>query len=650
MSLLDDLIKSKTIKSYLKYVNIIEENSDEIRLLDVLKNESISMTLNEKDYLVKKIFELDDNYPLNLFTDNKYFKYNELEFFNSNDGDVNNSIFSKINYTSSILGKYKLINILTNPKTNGKILNQRKKLIEKCSRSNLKERCSKISELEGDVLWFFKEKPEEINNMLSMIYFDNFWNKWFNDNQLILNIYFNFKLIIIPLYGLLFPVIIIILPYIILKNILKMDVSFSLYWKIIKKIYFTGTGITTVFSNFSKLFNFENKKEKTFTEQIVNVVIQFFTYLSKSNFGVIIYYLFTGISYIYGLYTTLDYSYSYLKIIKFFNEKINKVVEFIYEIKEIYKEFKYFDNDEIKEKFEGKLDSKDIENLLDIDYKKEVSYLFSDKGCVLKNFYFIQKNYKELKVYLDYYSYIDAWSSVSYLYKEKNLSLPIFVKHNKPYIKLEQFNNIGIDNSVKNDIVMKDKNLIITGPNASGKSTFLKSMITNIILGQTICVSSSDKFILTPFKHINTYLNIPDCQGKESLFQAEMNRCYNQIELLKKTKKNAFVFTIMDEIFVSTNYQEGVSGAYAISKKMGTFDNSLCIVSTHFPILCKVFDNTPKFKNYYFSIEENNKKTYKIKEGFSKQHMALELLNRKGFDKDIIQNSKKMFNYLKKKI
>ena len=82
----------------------------------------------------------------------------------------------------------------------------------------------------------------------------------------------------------------------------------------------------------------------------------------------------------------------------------------------------------------------------------------------------------------------------------------------------------------------------------------------------------------------------------------------------------------MDEIFVSTNYQEGVSGAYAISKKMGSFDNSLCIVSTHFPILCKVFDNTPKFKNYYFSIEENNKKTY------------------------IIQNSKKMFNYLNKKI
>ena len=58
MSLLDDLIKSKRIKSYLKYVNIIEENSDEIRLLDVLKNESKSMTLNEKDYLVKKIFEL----------------------------------------------------------------------------------------------------------------------------------------------------------------------------------------------------------------------------------------------------------------------------------------------------------------------------------------------------------------------------------------------------------------------------------------------------------------------------------------------------------------------------------------------------------------------------------------------------------------
>ena len=166
MSLLDDIIKSNRIKSYLKYINLINDTDDDARLLNVLKNESQKMNLNEKEFLVKKILDLDDKYPLNLFKNTNFFKYNELEFFNSNDGDVNNSIFSKINKTTSILGKYKLMNILTNPITNKKKLNQRQQLILKCS--SLKEKCKKISKLEGEVLWFFKEKPEEINNMLDM--------------------------------------------------------------------------------------------------------------------------------------------------------------------------------------------------------------------------------------------------------------------------------------------------------------------------------------------------------------------------------------------------------------------------------------------------------------------------------------------------
>ncbi len=64
MSLLDDIIKSKTIKSYLKYYNFINENDDETKLLNILKNESQSMNLNEKEYLVKKIWDLDENYPI----------------------------------------------------------------------------------------------------------------------------------------------------------------------------------------------------------------------------------------------------------------------------------------------------------------------------------------------------------------------------------------------------------------------------------------------------------------------------------------------------------------------------------------------------------------------------------------------------------
>ena len=69
-------------------------------------------------------------------------------------------------------------------------------------------------------------------------------------------------------------------------------------------------------------------------------------------------------------------------------------------------------------------------------------------------------------------------------------------------------------------------NVVITGPNAAGKSTFIKALSLSILFSQTICIVPASNFVLTPFTLINTYLNIPDCKGKESLFEAEMNRVF----------------------------------------------------------------------------------------------------------------------------
>jgi DNA mismatch repair ATPase MutS len=51
---------------------------------------------------------------------------------------------------------------------------------------------------------------------------------------------------------------------------------------------------------------------------------------------------------------------------------------------------------------------------------------------------------------------------------------------------------------VKNSIQMKN-NLLITGPNAAGKSTFIKSVIINILLSQTIGINSCSYFEMSSF-------------------------------------------------------------------------------------------------------------------------------------------------------
>ena len=191
---------------------------------------------------------------------------------------------------------------------------------------------------------------------------------------------------------------------------------------------------------------------------------------------------------------------------------------------------------------------------------------------------------------------------------------------------------------------------VITGPNAGGKSTFIKAIIISILFSQTITLSPSKNITLTPFELLSTYLNIPDCKGKESLFEAEMNRSLTYINRLKiLDKKNKFSIVVMDEIFNSTNPEEGISGAYAICKKMSSFQNNISIITTHFNYLTKL--NKHGFENYKIKINKINNKIiypYKLQKGISDQFIALELLKQKGFDSEIISESNKIYKKIRK--
>ena len=181
--------------------------------------------------------------------------------------------------------------------------------------------------------------------------------------------------------------------------------------------------------------------------------------------------------------------------------------------------------------------------------------------------------------------------------------------------------------------------MIITGPNMGGKSTFIKSLILSILFSQTLGISFSKEITFTPFDYIQTYLNIPDCKRKESLFEAEMNRAYKYINYLNEKDNNQFSFIIIDEIFSSTNPREGLSGAYAIADKLGDYKNNISIITTHYSELA-LLEKYGKYKNYKIPIERDISNNiiypYKIKRGISQQYIALELLQNKGFDNDII--------------
>jgi DNA mismatch repair protein MutS len=184
-------------------------------------------------------------------------------------------------------------------------------------------------------------------------------------------------------------------------------------------------------------------------------------------------------------------------------------------------------------------------------------------------------------------------------------------------------------------------NAIITGPNAGGKSTFIKSLLINILFAQTTTICLASEFKLCPFDIINSQINVPDNKGHASLFEAEMYRCKNNLDLLKQHPEKKTLI-VLDEMFSSTNPVEGIAGAFAIAKRLAHTDNCLLIFTTHFTYLTKLAKATGRFINFKMNVKYEQQGMiypYKLEQGISKQYIALELLEKNGFDQDIINDA-----------
>jgi len=182
---------------------------------------------------------------------------------------------------------------------------------------------------------------------------------------------------------------------------------------------------------------------------------------------------------------------------------------------------------------------------------------------------------------------------------------------------------------------------IITGPNAGGKSTFVKSVLVNVLLAQTLGVAAARRFAVTPFSRVSSQMNVPDCKGRESLFEAEMNRCKAKLDMIEDVG-GGHVLLALDEVFSSTEPTEGQAGAYAVARAIVSCPRVVCLLTTHYRGLCELADEED-VDNYRMPIERGADGTitfpYRLEKGVSDQHIALELLRRKGFDAAIVDTA-----------
>ena len=181
-----------------------------------------------------------------------------------------------------------------------------------------------------------------------------------------------------------------------------------------------------------------------------------------------------------------------------------------------------------------------------------------------------------------------------------------------------------IKKPVKNTYTLN--NMVVTGPNASGKTTFLKMTLINVLLSQQFGRGFYKSATICPYETFACYVNIPDTCGRDSLFQAEARRCKEIIDA-DKSKRTLCIF---DELFSGTNPEEAIATGSSMLRYLLKYDTFDFLLTTHFLELCKEMKELPMKQMI----------GYKIKPGISFVKGGIRVLEEMNFPSSIVSQAK----------
>jgi tRNA A37 threonylcarbamoyladenosine biosynthesis protein TsaE len=453
-----------------------------------------------------------------------------------------------------------------------------------------------LKEYENDILWIYKIADEINNNSsIEILFPSTFIINYINYIEQILDLYHLYKIYFIPMTSILYPLSTFVAPYLYIKNYLKMNITITSYVEI-----------------FYNIIKYLFKTTGNFKSDITKFVSIF---------------LYVGI-YLYNMYQTYEIAL-FLHNTKYkLHSKMQGLVHFVRHSQNIMKNLPsniispYFNIKETYQRININNSMTDIYRIWkDDNIKKDISSL-------LKTIYAIDVIDTINKLLLS-----GEWSKAIY----SNETLLWDAKN--PILKSDQ---------ISNPINLK-KNIIVTGPNAGGKTTYVKTILANVILGQTIGITYSLRSQIILYDTINSFMRVSDILGTRSYFEAEAEYCLNMInKAVSISAQNKQGLFLMDEPMHSTPPTEGMATAYAVIEYLSKLNGISLIITTHFHKLVKLEELYPeKFINLSVdAIPHNNRYIfpYKIKRGYSYQCIAIELLDIKEFPTIIIDNAIKMKN------
>ncbi|MCF0229116.1 MAG: hypothetical protein HUJ76_05415 [Parasporobacterium sp.] len=200
-----------------------------------------------------------------------------------------------------------------------------------------------------------------------------------------------------------------------------------------------------------------------------------------------------------------------------------------------------------------------------------------------------------------------------------------------------------LKDSVPNDINVSNP-VLLTGSNASGKSTFLKQLAVNQIFAQTLYTCTAREFRSGFFRVISSMALTDNILGNESYFIVEIKSLKRIFDTAEEGR--APVMCFIDEVLRGTNTKERIAASVQILRKLSEI-NVLCFAATHDIELTELLKDV--MDNYHFEETVSGSDVmfdYKLKKGPAETRNAIKLMRAYGFDRDITDGAEKLADAL----
>jgi hypothetical protein len=642
-NILNKVVKPETNKDTENDDN--DTNKDKVKNMTQNINEVFKLPISYNSHVKKLGDTIITDLELLAITKTEDIK-KEDETKKEEDSPIYNYVFKP----SNSLGKKVLDMLPTLYTTDTHFLKENQKLLESFSNKNVtnisdKHKINDYAIEETVTAW--NEIKSETGFCEKYLFIDWDFAKFMNNNAQFLQLLSLYN-ITSPILSLSLPILVLIMPFFVIK-MKGLNLNIKEYTEILRGLI-SEHAITKIFTSFHEV-----------------------------DFGQKMYLLISAALYLFSIYQNILICIRFYSNMKKIHDYLNKFRTYInftidsmkYHL-EMSKQLVTYEkfNDSVRTKMSilEKMKS-DIDIITPLTTSFNSIFKLREIGHIMHTFYQIYDNnefHNAMLYSFGFNGYMNLMSGLKSNIDNFKLNKTTFIKKPNKSDKQKKTDKPGktdkknpifekmyypkfIDNPnvVTNDCKL-NKNIIITGPNASGKTTILKSALINILLSQQTGYGCFASLKLQPFDKFHCYLNIPDTSARDSLFQAEARRCKDIIDSISNDnddnddKDNKVThFCIFDELYSGTNPDEAITSATAFMNYIVKTDNVTCLLTTHYVKICKKLSKNKKITN--FNMKTNKKGnsfeyTYKLVKGISTVKGGLKVLSDMNYPNEILQS------------